>query len=90
MAILLTNFNQYWQIKASTDQKLVQQKPKQQAVILNYISRKEEVQRVTPEHPEPEEVIEERACILASDIGLPYKWAETIVRVRNVERKKSI
>lgn len=90
MAILLANFNQYWQTKANTEQKLVPQKPKQQAVILNYTSRKEEVQRVTPEPPEPEEIIEERACILASDIGLPYKWAETIVRLRNIEIPKSI
>ncbi len=90
MAILLTNFNQYWQTKASTDQKLVPQKPKQQAVILNYISRKEEVQRAIFYPLEPEEVIEERACILASDIGLPYKWAETVVRLRNIEIPKSI
>ena len=90
MAILLANFNGYWQTKANTEQKLVPLKPKQQAVILNYISKKEEVQRVTPEPPELEEVIEERACILASDIGLPYKWAETIVRLRNYYRPKSI
>lgn len=90
MAILLKNFDQYWQTKANTDQKPVLLKPKQQAVILNYTSRKEEVQRVTPEPPEPEEVIEERAYILASDIGLPYKWAESIVRLRNIERPKNI
>lgn len=90
MAILLTNFNQYRQTKVNTDKKLIPQKPKQQAVILNYISRKEEVQTVIIEPPEPEEVIEERACILASDIGLPYEWAETIVRLRNIERPNSI
>ncbi|MBM3467575.1 MAG: hypothetical protein FJX70_07110 [Alphaproteobacteria bacterium] len=90
MAILLTNFNRYWQTKANTDQKLVLQKPKQQAVILNYISKKEEVQKVIPEPPELEEVIEERACILASDIDLPYEWAEIIVRLRNIERPKII
>ena len=90
MAILLTNFNQYWQTKANDDQKLVLQKPKQQAVILNYTRKKEEVQRAIIDPPEPEEVIEERACILASDIGLPYEWAETIVRLRNYHRPKSI
>lgn len=90
MAILLANFNRYWQTKANTEQKLVLQKPKQQAVILNYTSRKEEVKRATPEPPEPEEVIEERACILASDIGLPYDWAESVVKLRNMERPKSI
>ncbi|NBP58514.1 hypothetical protein EBU71_18655, partial [bacterium] len=90
MAIILKNFNQYRQTKANTDKKLIPQKPKQQAVILNYISRKEEVQTVIIEPPEPEEVIEERACILASDIGLPYEWAETIVKLRNMEKPKSI
>jgi hypothetical protein len=90
MAILLTNFNQYWQTKANTDQKLVLQKPKQQAVILNYTSKKEEVQRIIIEPPELEEVIEERACILASDIGLPYEWAESVVKLRNMEKPKSI
>lgn len=90
MAILLKNFDQYWQTKANTDQNPVSFKPKRQAVILNYTSRKEEVQRVIVEPPEPEEVIEERACILASDIGLPYKWAESVVRLRNTERQKNI
>lgn len=90
MAILLANFNQYWQTKASIDQKLVPQKPKQQAVILKYTSKKEEIQRAIPESPEPEEIIEERACILASDIGLPYEWAETIVRLRKYQIPKSI
>jgi hypothetical protein len=90
MAILLKNFDQYWQTKANTDQKLVSLKPKRQAVILNYTSRKEEFQRAIIEPREPEEVIEERACILASDIGLSYKWAENIVRFRNVERPKNI
>jgi hypothetical protein len=90
MAILLKNFDQYWQTKANTDQKSVPLKPKRQAVILNYTSRKEEVQRATPEPLEPKEVTEERACILASDIGLPYKWAESVVRLRNTERPKNI
>lgn len=90
MAILLKSFNQYWQTKADTDQKLVPLKPKRQAVILNYTNKEKEVQKVIPEPPEPEEVIEERACILASDIGLPYKWAESVVRLRNTERPKNI
>ena len=90
MAILLKSFDQYWQTKANTDQKLVLQKPKYQAVILNYTSRKEEVQRIIIEPPELEEVIEERACILASDIGLPYEWAESVVKLRNMEKPKSI
>jgi hypothetical protein len=90
MAILLKSFDQYWKTKANTDQKLVPLKPKLQAVILNYISKEQEVQRVIIEPPEPEEVIKERACILASDIGLPYEWAESIVRLRNTERPKNI
>jgi hypothetical protein len=88
MAILLKNFDQYWQTKANTDKKLVPQKPL--AVILNYTSKKEEVQRAIIEPPEPEEIIEERACILASDIGLPYHWAESVVRLRNHQRPQNI
>jgi hypothetical protein len=90
MAILLKNFDQYWQTKANTDQNLVLLKPKRQAVILNYTSREKEVQRTIIDPPEPEEVIEERACILAGDIGLPYEWAESVVRLRNMERPKNI
>jgi len=90
MAILLKNFDQYWQTKANTDQRPALLKPKRQAVILNYTSKEKEIQKATPEPPEPEEAIEERACILASDIGLPYEWAESIVRFRNVERPKNI
>ncbi len=90
MAILLKNFDQYWQTKANTDQKPVLLKPKRQAVILNYTSRKEEVQRAIIEPSEPEEIIEERACILASDMGLPYEWAEGIVKLHNLERPKNI
>lgn len=90
MAILLKSFDQYWQIKANTNQKLVQLKPKRQAVILNYTSKEKEVQIAIIEPSEPEEVIEERTCILASDIGLPYEWAENVVRLRNMERPKNI
>jgi hypothetical protein len=90
MAIILKNFNQYWQEKVNTDKKLIPQKPKQQAVILNYPNRVKEVQRVIIEPLEPEEVTEERICILASDIGLPYEWAETIVKLRRVPRPQNI
>jgi hypothetical protein len=90
MAVLLKSFNQYWQTKADTDQKLVPLKPKRQAVILNYTNKEKEVQKVIPEPPENEEVIEERACILASDIGLPYEWAESVIRLRNYPRPKNI
>ena len=90
MAILLKNFDQYWQTKANTDKKPVPLKPKRQAVILNYTNREKEVQKVIIEPPEPEEIIEERACILASDMGLPYEWAEGIVKLHNLERPKNI
>lgn len=90
MAILLKNFDQYWQTKANTNQKPAPLKPKRQAVILNYTSKEKEVQKVILEPPEPEEVIKERAFILASDIGLPYEWAESIVRLRNTERPQNI
>jgi len=90
MAILLKSFDQYWQTRINTTQKVAPLEPKRQAVILNYTSREKEVQKAIPEPPEPEEAIEERACILASDIGFPYEWAESIVRLRNMEKPKNI
>ena len=40
--------------------------------------------------PELEEVVEERACILASDIELPFEWAYAVTKLRNIARPKNI
>jgi hypothetical protein len=88
MTAFLKNFDEYWQTNAGTRQKLVPPKPKRKAVILNYINK--EVQGGKFEPPELEEVVEERACILASDIELPFEWAYAVTKLRNIERPKNI
>lgn len=88
MSYFSKDFNQYWQTVANTDQKLVPEKPKRKAVVLNFCNKK--VQEVRFEPPEPNEVIEERVCILASDIDLPFEWAEAIVKLRNTRKPKNI
>lgn len=88
MTAFLKNFDEYWQTNAGTRQKLVPLKPKRKAVILNYINK--EVQGGKFEPPELEEVVEERACILASDIDLPFEWAYAVTKLRNIARPKNI
>jgi len=88
MTAFLKNFDEYWQTNAGTRQKLVPPKLKRKAVILNYINK--EVQGSKFEPSELEEVVEERACILASDIELPFDWAYAVTKLRNIARPKNI
>lgn len=88
MTAFLKNFDEYWQTKAGIHQKLVPPKLKRKAVILNYINKEAQGGRFEP--PELEEVVEERACILASDIELPFEWAYAVTKLRNIERPKNI
>lgn len=87
MPALSSNFDQYWQT-ADTGKKLVPLKQKRKKVVLNFANNN--IQQVSFELPELEEVIEERACILASDIELPFDWAYAVVKLRNVNRPKNI
>ena len=86
MSLLLKSFDQYWQESANTNQKLVAPKYKRKAVVLNYSTERKEQEVI----PESLELIEERACILASDVGLPLKWAEAVVKLRNIKRPSNI
>ena len=88
MTAFLKSFDEYWQTKADTDQKLVPPNPKRKAVVLNYVNK--EVQGSKFEPLELEEVVEERACILASDLGLPFEWAYAVTKLRNIARPKNI
>jgi len=88
MSYFSRGFNQYWQESVNTDWKLVSERPKRKAVILNFCNKK--VQEVKFEVPELEEVVEERACILASDMDLPFEWAEVVVKLRNTQKPKNI
>ena len=87
MPSLLGSFNQYWQESSVARQKLVAPKYKRKAVILNYTKSKREV---TFNLPESFELVEERACILASDIGLPFEWAEAVIKLRNMIKPSNI
>jgi len=88
MSSFLRSFDQYWQESANTSKKLVAPKYKRKAVVLNFSNKN--IQEVKFNPPEPEEIIEERACILASDIGLPFEWAEAVVKLRNIKTPKNI
>ena len=88
MSLFLRLFNQYWQESANTGQKLVASKYKRKAVVLNFSNKNIQEFKFNP--PEFDEIIEERACILASDIGLPFEWAEAVVKLRNIKKPKNI
>ena len=90
MGILLKSFEQYRQTKVNTAQKLVPLKPKQQAVILENTDREKEALIVKPLIPEPEEVTEERVTKFVSNKGLPYKWAETVIKIRKTLKPQNI
>lgn len=64
---------------------------KEKAVILEYTDRKKDAQiNIKPLVPETEEITEERVNIFASNTGLPYKWAETIMKIRIAPKPKNI
>lgn len=91
MAILLKNFEQYRQTKVNTSQKLVTLKPKQQAIILEDTDReKEALTKIKPLILKPEEITKEKVTKFASNTGLPYKWAETIMKIRIAPKPKNI
>lgn len=88
MSYFSRSFDQYWQTVTDTNKKLVPEKLRRKAVILNFSNNN--TQEVCFDPPEANEVVEERACILASDIGLPFEWAEAVVKLRNIKRPKNI
>lgn len=88
MSYFLRDFDHYWQTLANTNKKLVPQKQIRKAVVLNYVNK--EIQELKFEIPELEEVVEERACILASDIELPFEWAYAVTKLRNIRKPENI
>lgn len=88
MAISLDALYEYW--KKKPPKPFVPRK-KDKAVILDNTDReKEALIKIKPLTPEPEEVTEERVAKFASNTGLPYKWAETIIKIRTVPKPKNI
>ena len=88
MSTFLKDFDQYWQTVANTNKKLVPQKQIRKAVVLNYVNK--EIQELKFEVPELEEVVEERACVLDSDIELPFEWAYAVTKLRNIQKPRNI
>jgi hypothetical protein len=85
MAFRLQKIREYWQATADTCQKLAESKPKPKAVVVQYVAG-----QPTGEKIEPAEVIYERACILASDMNLPFEWAEAVVKLRSIKKPQLI
>lgn len=88
MSAFLKDFDRYWQTVANTNKKLVPQKQIRKAVVLDYVNK--EIQELKFEVPELEEVVEERACVLASDIELPFEWAYAVTKLRNIQKPRNI
>lgn len=64
---------------------------KEKAIILEDTEREQEAQtNLKPLIPEPEEVTEEIVAKFASNTGLPYKWAETIMKLRKTLKPQNI
>ncbi|MFM7850614.1 MAG: hypothetical protein ACKO96_01545, partial [Flammeovirgaceae bacterium] len=64
---------------------------KEKAVILEDTGETQEAQiKIKPLVLKAEEITEERVNIFASNTGLPYKWAETIMKIRIAPKPKNI
>ena len=64
---------------------------KEKAIILEDTEREQEaLTKIKPLIPEPEEVTEEIVAKFASNTGLPYKWAETIMKLRKTLKPQNI
>jgi hypothetical protein len=90
MASRLKKFKEHLKETASNCQKLVAQKPKQEAVILKYVAKQEIKKPANDSIPATHELIYERSCILVSDMNLPFEWAEAVVKLRAKEKPKII
>jgi hypothetical protein len=82
MASRLKKFNEYLKETASNGQKLVEQKPKQAAIILKYEPKQDIIKPINDSILATPELVYERACVLACDMNLPFEWAEAVVKLR--------
>ena len=85
MASRLRAIREYWRATADTCQKLVAPKQEPPALAIQYAIRHQEEEKL-----ESAEFVYERACILASDMNLPFKWAEAIVKLRTIRKPQAI
>jgi hypothetical protein len=90
MASFLKGLDEYWRDTPDTCQKLVPLREKPKAVVFQYEPKKA-IDRPTEKNTSATpELIHERSCILASDINLPFEWAEAVVKLRSIERPQMI
>jgi hypothetical protein len=90
VASFLKGFDEYWRANADTCQKLVAPHEKPKAVILKYEPKKAIDTPTEKNTSATSELIHERSCILASDMNLPFEWAEAVVKLRSIERPQMI
>jgi hypothetical protein len=88
MSYFSKSFDRYWQTVANSNKKLIPEKTRRKAVILNFTNKAIQTVCFTP--PESNEIVEERACILASDIDLPFKWSYAVTKLRNGQKPQNI
>ena len=88
MSYFSKSFDRYWQTVANSNKKLIPEKTRRKAVILNFTNKAIQTVCFTPS--ESDKIVEERACILASDIDLPFKWAFAVTKLRNRQKPQNI
>jgi hypothetical protein len=85
MASFLKGLDEYLQLTAGIHQKLVMLPPKPKATLYEFKTRQPAKKKI-----ELPELTYERACMLASDMNLPISWAESVAKLRAIERPKII
>ena len=64
---------------------------KEKAIILEDTEREQEaLTKIKPLILKPEEITKEKVTKFASNTGLPYKWAEIIIKIRIAPKPKNI
>ena len=92
MASFLKGLNEYWRDTADTCKPLVTQKLKSEAVVFEYVAQKH-VSKLLPANdlmPATSELTNERVYILASDMSIPFEWAEAVVKLRSIRKPQLI
>ena len=90
MASFLKGLDEYWRDTDDTYQKLVESKPRPKAVVFKY-ELKKAIDKPTEKNTSgTPEFTEERSYILASDMNLPFEWAEAVVKLRSIKKPQLI
>jgi hypothetical protein len=85
MASRLQKIREYWQATADTCKKLIEL-PLPARVVFEYKAKKDIIKPANDLIPSTQELTYERACILSSDMNLPFEWAQAIVKLQVKEK----